>query len=114
MNGGLEAEQLKDCIREVLAERATVDTETHRDHHESLGELLPELRDFLAYRAVRMQQIANRKALWAKIRSRALESSVGAFVLAVCSGVIAGLCWLGAQVIQAIIHSIQHMPPGGG
>lgn len=108
----VDAGKIKDCVREVLAERTTIDPETHKNHHQSYAELLPELRDFLAYRAVRMQQMKQRQEFWARVRSKTLDTSVGAVVLALVGGIISAIAWFGSLAVEAIAHAL-HLPPGG-
>lgn len=109
----MDAEKIKDCVREVLSERASIDPETHRNHHQSYAELLPELRDFLSYRAARLQQIKQRQAFWARVRSKTLDTGVGAVVLAVVGGILSVLAWLGGLALVAFANAWQS-PSGGG
>ena len=100
----MDVDLVKEAIREVLAERSTVDSEVHRQQHEFLTETIPLLRDFLAYRAVRMEQIKRRDALWLKAR----DSAVGFAAISVVTAVFGALVWVGNLVIQQGINVIQH------
>lgn len=106
----VDAELIKECIRDVLSEHASVDPETHKIHHETLSDLLPELRDFLTYRRAQMVQLQKRKDNWEKIKNTA----VGAVVISVVTAVIGALAWIGSLVVQAFLHWVQSAPPPGG
>lgn len=94
----MEMDKLKDCIREVLAERSTVDPEIHREHHQFLTECAPLLREFLAYRAVRLEQKRRWDERWRKMQ----DSAIGAVTIAAVGGTFAGLAWVGRLVITAM------------
>lgn len=106
----VDADLIKSCVRDVLSERAVVDPETHRDHHQFLSDLLPELRDFLAYRRMRMAQLKKRQENWEKITNTA----VGVVVVSAVTAVIGTLAWIGSLVVQAFIHWVHAAPTGGG
>lgn len=106
----IDAELIKDCIRDVLSERASVDPETHKIHHETLSDFLPQLSDFLAYRRMRMAQLKKRQENWEKITNTA----VGVVVVSVVTAVIGVLAWVGSLVVQAFIHWVHAAPTGGG
>lgn len=102
----MDAERIKECVREVLTERSTVDTDIHREHHQFLAECIPLLRDFLAYRAVRMEQKKRWDDRWTKVQA----SAIGAVTVALVGVVMGGLAWIG----QLVVHALQHpLPPGG-
>lgn len=100
----MEAELIKECVREVLAERTVIDSETHREHHECLSNILPALIEFLDYRKVRMAQAKKRAELISQMRNTA----IGAAVVAVVGGVVAVLGWIGAVVWHAIAVNMTH------
>lgn len=106
----VEPELIKCCLREVLAERASVDPEVHRDHHLWMERALPKLEAFLDYREVRMAQIKRRKEQWEKITNTA----VGVVVVSVVTAAIGMFAWVGSLVIQAFLHWVQANPPGSG
>lgn len=106
----VDAELIKECIREVLSERASVDPETHRSHHATLGDLLPELRDFLTYRRARMLQLKKRKDNWEKIKNTA----VGALVISTVGGAIYLVGWVGKVFVDVFLHWVHSVPPPGG
>ena len=105
----IEAEQIKECVREVLEERLIVDVDVHRDHHKFLEECIPLLRDFLAYRAVRMAQIKRRQENWEKLKMTAM----GAVIVSAVGGTIGLLAWIGTIASRAFVHWAQTQPPGG-
>ena len=94
----VEAELIKQCVREVLTERATVDVETHREHHECLTEMLPALKEFLEYRKARMIEMQKRKEMLERIRNTA----IGAAVVSIVGAIVAVLGWIGVVVWHAI------------
>lgn len=100
----MDVDVVKKAVREVLAERASVSPDVHSEQHEFLTEAIPLLRDFLAYRAVRMEQIKRRDALWTVARN----SAIGIVTVSIVGAIISVLAWLGALVIQTAIHAIQH------
>lgn len=106
----MDSEDIKNCIREVLSERTSVDPEKHRAHHQSFDEFLPELRDFLAYRRVRMKQIQHRREIWLQVRNTA----IGALVVSVVAAFIGALAWVGTVFVQVFLHWVHSSPPGGG
>lgn len=106
----VDAELIKECIRDVLSERASVDPETHRAHHETLSDFLPQLGDFLAYRRLRIAQLKKRQENWEKITNTA----VGVVVVSIVTAIIGTFAWIGSLVLQAVIHWIQSAPPSGG
>jgi len=76
----MDVDVVKKAVREVLAERASVSPDIHREQHEFLTEAIPLLRDFLAYRSVRMEQIKRREAMWQKARDSAVGFAAISFV----------------------------------
>ena len=94
----MEAEKIKECVRSVLEERASVSPEIHREHHQFLTECGPLLRDFLAYRAVRMEQKKRWDERWRKVQ----DSAIGAVTIAAVGGTLTGLAWVGRLVITAM------------
>lgn len=106
----VDAELIKECIRDVLSERASVDPETHKIHHETLSDLLPELRDFLTYRRAQVVQLQKRKDNWEKIKNTA----VGAVVISTVGGAIYLVGWVGKVFVDTFLHWVQSAPPPGG
>lgn len=100
----MDAERIKECVREVLTERTRVAEETHQAHHLFLDECIPLLRDFLAYRAVRMAQKKRWDDRWAKVQA----SAIGTVTIALVGAILGGLAWIG----KLVIHALQH-PYGG-
>lgn len=100
---GIDVEQVKACMREVLLERQSVDSDTHREHHAFLDECIPLLRDSLAYRAKRMAQIERRDKWWSDTTAKARDTFIGALVL----GLLGALGWIGKLVWQAFLHGPQ-------
>ncbi len=93
----MEQQELKDIIREVLAERSTVDVETHRGHHLFLDECIPLLRDFLQYRAEKIAKQRQRDAAIQKLKDTAL----GTLVVSSVGGMLYVLQWIGHAVYVA-------------
>lgn len=87
---------IKECVREVLEERATIGPEKHFEHHQWMDTALPKLDKFLDYRDARMKQIEERKALWNFARNTAIGSLV--------VGLMGFLAWVGKLVIAAVIR----------
>ena len=100
----VDVDLVKEALREVLAEPCSIGSDIHRQQHEFLTETIPLLRDFLAYRAVRMEQIQRRNAMWMKAR----DSAVGFFAVSVVMAVLGALGWVGNLVIQQGINAVQH------
>jgi len=107
---GVEAELIKECVREVLSERASVNPDIHRDHHLWMERCIPKLEAFLDYRDVRMKQLKRREERWQTITNTA----VGVVVVSVVTSLIGALAWIGSLVIQAFIHWVHSAPQGGG
>lgn len=106
----MNTEDIKNCVREVLSERTTVDVDVHREHHLFLEECIPLLRDFLKYRAQRMAELKKREEMWERLRMTAL----GSITVAVVTAIIGALAWIGTLVTAAFIHWVQTQPPTGG
>lgn len=68
-----------------------VSPEAHKEHHEVLQELLPELREFLEERRRSRER-------WEKFR----QSSYGAIAVAIVGAVGSFLVWVGGLILQAI------------
>lgn len=85
-----------------------MDVDVHRDHHKFLEECIPLLRDFLAYRAVRMEQLKKRAETWDKVKMTA----IGVVVVSVVTTIIGLLAWIGTIASNAFVHWAQGNPPG--
>lgn len=86
-----------------------MDVDVHREHHKFLEECIPLLRDFLAYRAVRRDQIKKRAETIDKLKMTAL----GVVVVSAVTAIIGLLAWIGTIASHAFVVWAQGNPPGG-
>ena len=96
----MEADLIKNCVREVLAERTSVGPEKHQEHHNWMDMAIPKLDSFFDYHESRMQEIERRR----KIMDFAKQTAVGVVVVTVVGSLFTVLAWIGKVVLIALAH----------
>lgn len=96
----MDAEQVKECVRQVLEERTSVGPEKHQTHHNWMDVAIPKLDNFFEYHESRMQEIERRR----KVIEFAKQTAIGVVVVTVVGGLFTVLAWIGKVVLIALSH----------
>jgi len=104
----MEPELIKECVREVLSERASISSDVHRDHHSFLSEHIPLLKEYLEFQNAEMALRKQKRKNWEKIR----DAAVGTTVVAIVTAALGVLAWIGSTIIHAVMQIINNQPVG--